>query len=110
MRARLKWYKLSINVDQDGCHHLNEISHENGRYAKRNEVESIVERINEQISDSTDELSHLINQVNEIMAHSDDEIARKCETVIDKLDSLRRRTKKCKRPKRRKINDENEIL
>jgi ElaB/YqjD/DUF883 family membrane-anchored ribosome-binding protein len=91
---------LAINVDETGYHHLNESLHDNGRYAKRNEVESLVERINEQIADSTNEVSHLINQMNEIMSESTGETVMKCKLVVDKLESLRKRTKKLKRPRR----------
>ena len=103
MRMRVKWYKLNINVDSEGCHHLKEIPHIKGRYCKRNEVESILERINEQISDSGDELNHLINDIIEIKAHCeqlDTETGKKIDTVIGKLGELKRRTKKCKRPVR----------
>ena len=100
MRTRLKWYKLAINVDETGYNHLNEILHDNGRYAKRNEVESLVERINEQIADSTNEVSHMINQMNEIMAECNAETTLKCKLMIDKLESLRKRTKKLKRPRK----------
>ena len=63
-------------------------------------VESLVERINEQIADSTNEVSHMINQMNEIMAECNAETTLKCKLMIDKLESLRKRTKKLKRPRK----------
>lgn len=97
---RVTWFKMGINVDSDGMHHLKEIPHINGRYCKRNEVESILERINEQVADSSDEINHLINDINELKASSNTENAKKCDTIIKKLSNLQRRTKKCKRPKK----------
>lgn len=98
MRMRVKWYKMGIYAETDGTHHLKEIPHINGRYCKRNDVESIIERINEQIVDSTDAINHLINDINEIRAASDTDTTKKCDSVIKRLHELQKRTKKCKRP------------
>ena len=98
---RVKWYKLNINIDSNGCHHLKETPHIKGKYCKRNEVETLVERINEQISDSTNQLNHMINDINEIKAAcgSDQNIIKKLDAVMKDLNSLKKRTKSCKRPR-----------
>lgn len=105
MRMRVKWYKVGVDIDTEGSYHLREIPHIKGRYCKRNEVESVLERINEQISDSTDNINHLINDIFEIKSRCDTSLKGKCDSVIKKLGDLRHRTKKCKRPKKEDISD-----
>ena len=100
MRMRVKWYKMGIYAENDGTHHIKEIPHINGWYCRRNEVESILERINEQIVDCTDAINHLVNDIAEIRAASDPDTAKKCDSVVKRLYELQKRTKKCKRPDR----------
>lgn len=107
MRMRVKWLKLGINVDSNGFHSIKEIPNENGRYCKRNEVQSVLERINNQISDSGNIINHLINDMIEIRANSKEniDIDLKCKHVIDNLTKLIKQTKKCKRPKKEIVDD-----
>lgn len=107
MRMRVTWLKLNTNIDQNGKQRLKETPHINGKYCKRNEVESVLERVHEMIEDTTNELNQILNDANELQSTLTQEQLKICNRMMNKINDLQYRTKKCKRQSIEDIKSEN---